>query len=139
MTKKLKNDTDIVKESAKTGEMTTDSGRKVDATGPAVPDSALINQLDDGVHNNRILTPEEEEKYAGELQPGDSGYLPLNPDGSIAGPAKLGNPPEGMLAAKVTGVAPTTKPTTLQTPAGAPISHTMNPSTFQSSERPKNG
>ncbi len=122
-----KKPTDNVEASKQGGPLTTDEGHRVEATSPAVPHGAEFT-TDNAEHKNRVFSPEDEAKYAGELAPGDVGYIELDDENHPIGTAKKGPIPEGVKAARITGVAPQTKPTQIQTPAGAPLSHTMNPS-----------
>lgn len=117
MTSKKQNDT--VAESKKTGEMTTDSGKKVEAISPAVPHGA----------ENAVETDEPKvirtEALVGELSPGEEGFLPLDAEGHPIGPAQKTH--EGMefwAPVQAPGNAPAPD---LVTPSGAPITERMNP------------
>lgn len=135
MAKKNTND-DIREESKQSGTVTTDEGKMVDVSkvkGPAIPDGAPAVDAESPADKARLLNWDEQRELIGELQPGDEGYLPLDEDGNIIGPAKKGVPPEGVLAAKVVA-AFDTRPDLLQTPAGAPISARMNPTFDQPKE-----
>lgn len=115
-----KNDTDVKKESIETGKVTTDSGAKVEPVSPAIPEGAEHKQEDEGLG----FTRRELWDLTGELKSGEEGYLPLDREGNVQGPAKKGFPPEGQLACKVVHSA---QDGTLMTPSGAPIQKRMNP------------
>lgn len=115
---------DTVKQSAKDGTVTTDEGKKVEAVSPAIPHPAP--EVGSEEEDVALLSVDEQEKFLGELKPGEAGYIPLNPDGTIAGPAKRGTPGEGELAARVMAVG-TRRADVLVTPSGAPLTVRMQP------------
>ena len=118
----LAKDKGNVEQSKTEGTVTDDSGRTATATSPAVPDGAFEKKL-----AAEGFTEQELEDLAANLKAGESGWLPLDEYGRVTGPAQTGVPPEGQLAAKVVAIAAPI-PRILQTPSGAPISKTMNPS-----------
>lgn len=119
-------------ETAQPGIVETDEGKKIDLAkvrGAAIPDGApgIDEEGDSASEKARILNWDEQKELLGELNPGEEGYLPLDEDGNVIGPAKRGVPPKGTLGARV--VAPAdTRPDLLSTPSGAPIMARMNPS-----------
>lgn len=113
-------------QSKKDGTVVTDEGKKVEATGPAIPDGAADVNEESPEHKARILNWDEQKELIGELEPGDEGYLPTDRDGNITGPAKKGPIPEGTFGVPVTA-AFDQRPDLLQTPSGAPITARMNP------------
>lgn len=112
-------DTDVVAESLKDGKATTDSGARVELTAPAVAHGAEFASEDADLGS---FSEKEMETLAGELENGDEGYLPLDKDGNVLGPAKKGYPAEGEYGAPV-WLSPRDG---LLTPAGAPIQKRMN-------------
>jgi hypothetical protein len=111
-------------EEPKDGMATTDEGKKVELTPPAVTDTAAVDP--ELVEKARMLTEEEADNLAGELEPGEEGWIPLDEHGTPTGPAQKGEPPKDQLAARV--VAPASPPRqAVMTPSGAPITKQMNP------------
>lgn len=109
----------------------TDEGEPVEATGP------VMTEIDESYPKHRALTDDELKDLVGELEPGEDGYLPLDPKGRITGPAKRGKPPEDQLGAAVHAVVQRA-PLTLTTPSGAPITTYMNPS-YPPATKPRYG
>lgn len=108
------------------GTATTEEGKKVELTPPAVPEGAPDVDEEKVEHKGRALSEEEVDKLVGDLEPGESGWIPLDEKGKPTGPAKKGTPPEGQLAHTV--VAPARPPRqAIMTPSGAPITDNMNP------------
>lgn len=118
--KPAKHDADPRKESIEKGEVTTDSGAKVEPVSPAIPHGAEYHQDED---ENMGFTDREARDLVGELEPGEDGWLPLDEEGNVTGPAKKGIPPEDQQACKVFHSA---EKGILLTPAGAPIAKRMN-------------
>lgn len=115
-----------IKQSAKTGTATTDEGKEVELVSPAVPDGAKdVNELSED-EKNAPLTRDEQQALLGELEPGESGWVPLDDKGRVTGPAQKGIPPVDQPAARV--IAPAdTRPPLLATPSGAPVTKHMQP------------
>jgi len=120
--------TNPVEESKQDGTATTDEGVKVELQPGALPENPPAADTADQPNPNRELSAEELEELAGELTNAESGYLPLDKDGYITGPAKRGTPPEDSFYAPVicndTG---SRRDRGLTTPSGAPITRKMNP------------
>jgi hypothetical protein len=75
---------------------------------------------------DRTFTKDEIKNLAGELQPGEVGWVELDEEGTPTGPARKEPPPPGTPTAKVVGTL-TTKMDEITTPTGAPITKHMNP------------
>jgi hypothetical protein len=113
-------------------DVTTDSGEPVEQAGPVA-----IEVPDDHYPAHRPLTDDELEDLVGDLEPGEDGFLPLDPKGRIIGPAQKGQPAADQLGAPVHAVVQRT-PLTLTTPSGAPITTFMNPG-FVKPPKPRYG
>jgi hypothetical protein len=108
----------------KDGTAYTDEGKHVELESPAVPGDGT--PVDPPEAKDDSLSRDEQEALVGDLEPGDVGHLPLNKDGTIAGPAKKGPIPDGTLAASVQRPSDD-RQYVLSTPAGAPLSKRLNP------------
>lgn len=97
----------------------TDEGKAVEATGP------VATEVEDKPSDDPF-TDEELNDLVGELEPGETGWLPLDRLGRVTGPAKKGKPGPDELGCAVQAVIQR-QPMVLQTPAGAPILKRMNP------------
>lgn len=106
-------------------EVKTDSGVVVKRTPGAIPDSAM-EQSQVNVDEAEILDNEFLLGWVGELEPGESGYLPSDAEGNVKGPAKRGPIPVGEFGIPVVARVDTT-PAPITTPSGAPILKRMNP------------
>lgn len=76
--------------------------------------------------DDRVLSWEEQEAIVGDLPPGESGFLPLDELGHIAGPAKKGNkyPDDGQRYKTIYRPAQPDR-NLLLTPSGAPLTNRM--------------
>lgn len=121
-------ETNPVEESKATGTAATDDGRVVETTSPAVPDSAPDVDEENGPNPNAELSAEAVAELCGELTNAEAGYLPLDKDGYIIGPAKRGEPgPDEFFARVICNDTGGFHQRALTTPAGAPITRKMNP------------
>lgn len=124
---------DHVAESRKDGTVTTDEGKKVEATSPAIPHGAENVVEDD---KNDTFTKDQLLSMIGDFEPGDKVYLPTDAEGNLKGTLTedLDEAGEWFVPAFVTmdgeGIA---------TPSGAPIMKRMNPDTPKEAgvERPE--
>ena len=110
---------DTVKESIDSGKLTTENNVKVEAKGPAV--GGHLEEHEEA----RPLTYEEQEEIVGDLEYGESGWIPLTETGEIAGPAQKGQPPSNQPFALVVRPADTRTPL-ITTPSGALLSNRLN-------------
>ena len=113
---------DNIEQSKRDGTLTTQEGTVVDAKTGVPVDKDNPNEKDGA------LSHEEVEALLGDLEPGDTGWVPLDEKGNITGPAKKGNAPIGTLSASVY-CPPDSRVPPLTTPAGALLSKRMNPDT----------
>lgn len=113
-------------------DVTTDAGKAVEQAGPVA-----IEVEDDHYPAHRVLTDDELKDLVGDLEPGEDGFLPLDPKGRITGPAQKGQPAPDQLGAPVHAVVQRA-PLTLTTPSGAPITTFMNPG-FVKPPKPRYG
>lgn len=120
-----------LEESRKTGELTTDEGKKVEATSPAIPHGAE-NQPEP----ESDFSLDEQMKLVGNLEPGDKCYLPTDAEGNVQGPAveDIEKAGEWFVPVFVDGDG-----THLLTSAGAPITRRMNPDTREESGEARAG
>lgn len=133
MTTKSDNNVD---QSKKDGTVTTNEGKKVEATSPAIPAGAEDKAInDEKAEKNAIIVEEEDIKsYYGELEAGDKGWIPLEEDGRLAGPAKKGRPPENQPFVEVYRHGPPHGEVT--TMSGAPLMKIMNPTIIKKEDEP---
>lgn len=114
---------------ADTEEIETDPSDEQDAE-TAAPDVAVSEEVavakEKPTEKVRSLKYEEQEKYLGDLEPGDEGYLPLDENGYVAGPATKEKPARGQKWCRVVSPA-ASRPPLLQTPSGSPLANFMNP------------
>ena len=96
--------------------------RDIPAGAPVVPEEILNRS------HQRLLTVDEQESLASELEPGDLAYVKLSETGEPTGPALLDAPTDGTPVARVAYIAPP-ESNVLTTPTGAPITNQMNPVT----------
>lgn len=122
--------TNPVEESKDTATATTDDGRTVSTAGVvAVGENAPdVSEQNDEDNPNRELTGDEQAELVGELTLGEKGWLPLNEEGFVTGPARRGQAPEGQhfAAVQCTGEG-NFRGRGLTTPSGAPVLRKMNP------------
>jgi hypothetical protein len=121
---------DAIKES-RSGEMTTDSGDKVEPVSPAIPHGAEHQPEPES-----DFSLEEQQKLVGDLEPGDKCYLPTDAEGNVQGPAvaDIEAAGEWFVPVFVDGDG-----THLLTSAGAPITRRMNPDTKEESGEARAG
>lgn len=110
-------------QSRKDGTVTTDEGKRVEATSPVIPHGAENVVEDD---KNEIFSHDELLKLVGKRQPGDEVYLPTDAEGNLKGTIvdEVGDAGEWFVPAMISqdgeGIV---------TPSGAPIMKRMNPDT----------
>ncbi len=102
------------------GVVRTNKGEEFEPISPAAPEGAE-DQKQEG---NLALTEEELEGLAGDLEPGDKGFLPLDKFGRPSGPAQK-TKPEGFFASVYVPIQ--RNPLPLATPSGAEVTNQMNP------------
>jgi|KBSSwiStaDraftv2_1062776.scaffolds.fasta_scaffold46447_8 Membrane protein involved in colicin uptake len=75
---------------------------------------------------DRMFKPEEIKEFAGDLMPGELGWVDLSEEGTPEGPAKRDIPDQDEVVARVY-VSPKAAWDDVVTPSGAPITRFMNP------------
>lgn len=124
---------DHVAESRKDGTVTTDEGKRVEATPPAIPHGAENVVEDD---KNEVFTKGQLLSMIGDFEPGTKVYLPTDAEGNLKGTMTedLGEAGEWFVPAMITNDGEG-----IVTPSGAPISKRMNPDTPEEAgtERPE--
>lgn len=132
--------TDPVAESKESGTASTDDGREVALSPGAVPEGAPDVSVEDGLNVDAALSVDEMKELRGELTAGERGWLPLDADGYIIGAAKRGLPPaepDVWYADVIVNANWPEQGYFMTTPAGAPITRKMNPSSRQPDEHNK--
>ena len=93
------------------------------STYSATQGEALPNQDPRG---DRMFSKEEIKEFAGDLMPGELGWVDLSEEGTPEGPAKRDIPDQDEVVARVY-VSPKAAWDDVVTPSGAPITRFMNP------------